>query len=237
MFLLQTTGTWGEPMFADGRVFPFSIAGLVSRCAEWPIPSITDTRRWTKFCSGKRGMVRAGGSASRTIDDRDAPDPGGGGGSESWGRGAPTGLGTAGGMYPQISMDPNAQGFPALGSLSPAEGRRRERPVPDNSRDVLAKDTPKVPTSPLEMGRGQAVPLGRSVGVSQRGMRPAGAVRPSQQNAPVGVLDVRENPAVRPLSAEAVEFSPTLGPRTGVTAGLVNSEVRAIQILGKFLEW
>ena len=74
---LSTTGTWGEPMFADGRVFPFSIAGLVSKYAEWPIPSITATQ---KFCAGKRGMVRVGGSASRTIDDRDTPDPGGGGG-------------------------------------------------------------------------------------------------------------------------------------------------------------
>ena len=92
---------------------------------------------------------------------------------------------------------------------------------------MLAKDTPKVPTSPLEMGRGQAVPLGRNAGVSQRGMRPAGAVRPSQQKPPVGVLDVRENLAVRPLSAEAVEFSPTLGPRTGVTAGLVDMSSRA----------
>ena len=79
-----------------------------------------------------------------------------------------------------------------------------------------------MPTSPLEMGRGQTVPLGCSMGVSQRGMRPAGAVRPSWQKAPVGVVDVRENPAVRPLSAEAVEFSPTLGPQTGVTAGLVD---------------
>ena len=75
---------------------------------------------------------------------------------------------------------------------------------------MLAKDTPKVPTSPLEMGRGQAVPLGCSVGVSQRGMRPAGVVRPSLQEAPVGVLYVRENPAVRSLSAGTVEFSPTL---------------------------
>ena len=59
------------------------------------------------------------------------------------------------------------------------------------------------------------IPLGRSVGVSQWGMRPAGAVGPSRQ-------DMRENSAVRPLSAEAVEFSPTLGPQTRVTATLVN---------------
>ena len=65
------------------------------------------------------------------------------------------------------------------------------------------------------------------MGVPQRGMRPAGAVRPSLQKAPVGVLDVRENPAVRPLSTGAVEFSPTLGPWTRVTAGLVDISRRA----------
>ena len=75
---------------------------------------------------------------------------------------------------------------------------------------MLADDTPKVSTSPLEMGRGQAVPLGRSVGVPQRGMRPAGAVRPSLQKTPVGVLDVRENPAARPLSAGPRSFLPLL---------------------------
>ena len=83
------------------------------------------------------------------------------------------------------------------------------------------------PTSPLEMGRGQVVPLGRSVGVSQRGMRPAGVVGPSRQVAPVGVLDVKGNSAVRPVSAEAVEFSPTPGPRTDVMAGRENVSSRA----------
>ena len=82
-----------------------------------------------------------------------------------------------------------------------------------------------VPTSPLEMGGGQVVPLGHSAGVPQRGMRPAGAVGPSRQVAPVGVLDVMGNSAVRPLSAKAVEFSP--GPRTDVMAGLENVSSRA----------
>ena len=44
----------------------------------WTIPRLTDAWRWTGPPAGKRGMVRAGGSASRTIDDSDAPDPGGG---------------------------------------------------------------------------------------------------------------------------------------------------------------
>ena len=39
---LWTTGAWGEPLFADGRIFPFYIAGMVSGCAEWPIPSLVE---------------------------------------------------------------------------------------------------------------------------------------------------------------------------------------------------
>ena len=70
-------------------------------------------------------------------------------------------------------------------------------------------------------------PLGRSVGVPQRGMRPAEVVGPSRQVAPVGILDLKGNSAIRPLSAEAVEFSPTPGPRTDVMAGLENVSSRA----------
>ena len=47
---------------------------------------------------------------------------------------------------------PNTQGFPTLGSHSPASDGRREHPVSDDSGDVLAGETSKVPTSPLEMG-------------------------------------------------------------------------------------
>ena len=35
----------------------------------------------------------------------------------------------------------------------------------------------------------------------------------------MGVLDVKRKSAVRPLSAEAVEFSPTLGPKMDVLTG------------------
>ena len=161
-------------------------------------------------------MVRAGGSASRNIDDRDAPDPRGGkrvlgGRPPAWRQ--PTGS-THGSRW-----TPNAQGFPVLGSLTPAEEKRRERSAPDSSSMVAARNTMMGSTSPSELGRGQVVPLGRSMGVPQRGMRPAGVVGPSQQVAPVSVLDVKGNSAIRPLSAEAVEFSPTPGPRTDVMAG------------------
>ena len=50
-------------------------------------------------------------------------------------------------------------------------------------------------------------------------MRPAGVIKPARQVAPVGVLDVKRKSAVRPLSVEAVEFSPTLGPKIDVITG------------------
>ena len=65
-------------MFTVGHIFPVYTAGMVGGCAEWTIPHLTNAWRWTGPPAGKRGMVRAGGSASRTIDDSDAPDPGGG---------------------------------------------------------------------------------------------------------------------------------------------------------------
>ena len=75
------------------------------------------------------------------------------------------------------------------------------------------------PSSPSELGRGRMAPLGRNVGVPQRGMRPAGVIGPARQVAPVGVLDVKRKSAVRPLSVEVVEFSPTLGPKIDVITG------------------
>ena len=111
---------------------------------------------------------------------------GGGGEGEFGGGGALAGLATASGVCPRISLDPKAQGFPALRSYSPASDGRREHPVPDGSGDVLADDTSKVPTSPLQMGRGQMVPRGRRVSVPYRGMRLAGVARPALQETLVG---------------------------------------------------
>ena len=78
VFILCTPGTWGEPMFTNGHLFSLSVGRLVGRCEEWPLSGITDEWGWTELYSGKRGMVRAGGSASRIIGDRGATDPGAG---------------------------------------------------------------------------------------------------------------------------------------------------------------
>ena len=44
----------------------------------WTVLCFTNTRRRTGPPVGKRGMVRVGGSASRTISEDNTPDPGGG---------------------------------------------------------------------------------------------------------------------------------------------------------------
>ena len=92
------------------------------------MPGLTDTRRWMGLSAGKRGMVRVRGSASRTIDDSDSPDPGGG--KHALGGRPPAWRQQKGGTH-RARWTPNVQGFPALESLTPAEEKRRDRSVPD----------------------------------------------------------------------------------------------------------
>ena len=61
-----------------------------------------------------------------------------------------------------------------------------------------------------ELNKGLRAPLGHNVGTSRRGMRPARISGPAQRVAPVHGSEVKVNSAVRPLSAEAAEFSPAL---------------------------
>ena len=69
--------------------------------------------------------------------------------------------------------------------------------------------TARLPVSTLEMGD------------PTRGMRPTGAGRSAPPKPVVDVSNMRKNAVGRPLSVEATEFSPTLGPRTRGTAGSV----------------
>ena len=86
VFLVRTPGTWGEPVFAGGHFFSVLFAGLVGGCPGWPISNDTDWRTWNVVFSGKRGMARAGGSASRIIGDQGKTDPGGGDGGSKRGQ-------------------------------------------------------------------------------------------------------------------------------------------------------
>ena len=111
VFLLWSTGTWGEPMLTDGHLFSLYVGWLVGWCQKWPLPSGTDEPGWTELYSGNRGMVRAGGSASRIIGDRGATDPGAG----MWTRGTPVGLATTVGGCPWIFRDLRCPGLSGTG--------------------------------------------------------------------------------------------------------------------------
>ena len=113
-------------------------------------------------------MVRAGGSASRTINDSDAPDPGGGH-HPAW-------------KQPKDDnhrprWTPNAHGFPALGSLTSAEEKRRDRAILDSGSVVVARNSTMESILHSERDGGHRAPIGRNVGAPRRGMRPASAGR------------------------------------------------------------
>ena len=74
---------------------------------------------------------------------------------------------------------PHAQGFPPLGSLTPAEEKRRDRPVLDGVNRVVARNSTMEPISCSERDGGCMAPLGRNKGVPRRGMRPAGVSGPA----------------------------------------------------------
>ena len=65
-------------MLKNRHFVTLSVGWLVGRSYKWLLPSSKDERGWTELYSGKKGMVRAGGSASPIIGDRSATDPGGG---------------------------------------------------------------------------------------------------------------------------------------------------------------
>ena len=154
----------------------------------WTVPRFTNARRRTGPPAGKRGMVRAGGSASRTISDSNTPDPGGGH-HPAWKR--PKGD-THGPRW-----TPDANGLPVLGSLTPAENDRRNHAVPDRASAV-------VETKSGSLGaQSKSTPTANAAGRKQR----VGATGDVRQGN-----DATRRSAIRPLSVEVVEFSPVLAP-------------------------
>ena len=149
LFLVWMPGIWGALMFTGGHFFPISTTGC--ECPEWPISANMDRWNWHVVCSGKRGMVRAGGSASRIIGDQGTTDPGGGVGGSRRGQSAwqlPVGRGL--GPY----WASNKQAFPPLGS-HPTEARGQDnRKLPGLTKVVLGSGKPIVPISPIGMNGG-----------------------------------------------------------------------------------
>ena len=78
MFLVWTPGTWGEQMLPGGHFFSVLATGVVGGGPRWPISVGMAWGSSSRVSSGKRGMVRVGGSASRIIGDQGTTDPGGG---------------------------------------------------------------------------------------------------------------------------------------------------------------
>ena len=77
-------------------------------------------------------MVRAGGSASRTINNSDIPDPGGGH-HPAWKRPKDDAHGPR--------WTPDKHGFPVLGSLTPAEKNRRDHAIPGCASVVVEQNS------------------------------------------------------------------------------------------------
>ena len=168
------------------------------------VPRFTNTRRQTGPPAGKRGMVRAGGSASRTISDDNTPDPDGGH-HPVWKRPKDDTHGPR--------WTPDAHGFPSLGSLTPAEKDRRDHTVLDRAPAMVERN------SHLDFLGRHPAPLGRFVKTPRRRIRPAGNNRSARWGTPGRRNDTMRSSAVRPLSVEAAEISPALAPEQKLLSG------------------
>ena len=124
---------------------------MVGRHAEWTVPRFKNDWGRTRPQAGIRGMVQAGGSASRTISDSNTPDPGGGH-RPAWKRPKDDTHGPR--------WTPDVQGFPVLGSLTPAEKDRRDRAVQSRAA-VVDKDSKVDPLCRPEWDGSHRAPLGR----------------------------------------------------------------------------
>ena len=102
---------------------------------------------------------------------------------------------------------PDVQGFPVLGSLTPAEKDRSDRAV-QSCAVVVDKDSEMDPLCRSEGGGSHRAHLGRLIKAPRWRMRPAGNGGSARRMTPAGRNDARKKSAVRPISAEAVEFSP-----------------------------
>ena len=223
VFLMWTAGHGVN----RGHFFSVLVAGLVGGYPRWPISGDTDRWSWNVVYSGKRGMVRAGGSASRIIGDQGTTDPGGSRrGQPAWQLPVGRGLGH--------SWASSTHAFPPLGS-HPTEVRGQDnRQWPVRAKSVLGSRSPIVPDSPIGMIRGSlsVVPPVPGARKHRRGMRPAGGDRRSPQKVKDGHTDVsdrlivildgpvvRENTRVAPLSIEVEEFSLMTVPKKRVPTG------------------
>ena len=70
MFLVWMSGTWGEQMFPGVHFFSVLATVVVGGGPRWPISGGMAWGSSNIVSSGKRGVVRVGGLASRIIGDQ-----------------------------------------------------------------------------------------------------------------------------------------------------------------------
>ena len=149
----RTPGTWGEQMLPGGHFVSVFTTGLVGGCPRWPIPGGMAWWSSGAVSSGKRGMVRAGESASRIIGDQGRTDPGGGECVSPVGRCRPTWHLPMGHEHGP-GWSSSTQAFPPLRSHPAGMHRRDNRGMPVLAQSVLGRRDQVVPDPPIGMGGG-----------------------------------------------------------------------------------
>ena len=175
--------------------------GLVSKYEQWTIPGYTNRKNIDGF-SGKRGMVRAGGSASWTIGDQSSTDPGGG-------------FRRAKQQNPQWRMPAgrnkgrhwaaDSQEFPALGTPPSTVWNTKES---NCSASPSTAEMDRLPTA-------SPTPDFRK---SDRGMRPAQGIRPTPHKDIIEWTRGVTKTIAMPLSALAENFTPRKTSRKSTTS-------------------
>ena len=126
-----------------------SSRGVVGGGTRWLISGGMAWGSSSTVSSGKRGMVRAGGSASRTIGDQGTTDPGGG--ERVSGRNRPAWQLPVG-HEKGPSWASSMQAFPPLGNHPTEIHEQDNRELSVLARSVLESRIPIVPDSPIGMG-------------------------------------------------------------------------------------
>ena len=179
-------------MLANEYGFSLPTIGLVSKYEQWTIPGYTIRKNNIDGFFGKRGMVRAGGSASRTIGDQCSTDPGGG-------------FRRTKQRIPQWQMPAgrnkgrhwaaDSQEFPALGTS------------PNTIRNTEESSCSAGPST-AEMDRLLTASPALVFRKSGRGMRPAQEIRPTPHKDVIERTRGVTKTIATPFSASAENFTP-----------------------------
>ena len=199
------------------RSFPYITPGWSVKLRDGEYRASKLTEDGHDSTRGKRGMVRAGGSASQTISNNNTPDPGGGR-RLAWNRPKDDNHGPR--------WIPDVQGFPVLGSLTPAEKDRRDRAV-QNCAAVVDGDSELDPLCRPEGGGSHQAPLGRLIKAPRQQLRPARNVGSTRQMMPTGRNDAGKKSSARHMPAPAQARNEQAGRKTksGGSGGIMPTAV------------